>query len=121
MATNAAATKWESRRPGTLGVHSIDHAHLAVPDLQEAARFYGSFGLDVRDAGGRLGIYTADNPHRWAAVTERKRKQLAHLSFGRFEGDSTRIKPRLERNRGALLKSPPWVESYCSAIPVSSD
>lgn len=28
-----------SRRPGVLGVHSLDHFALVVPDLAEAARY----------------------------------------------------------------------------------
>ena len=37
-----------TRRPGELGVHSIDHFNLVVPSLKDAERFYLSFGLDVR-------------------------------------------------------------------------
>ena len=33
-------------QPG-LGVHSLDHFVLAVPDLAPAQRFYSDFGLDV--------------------------------------------------------------------------
>ena len=45
-------------RPG-LGVHSLDHFVLAVPDLAPAQRFYSDFGLDVQDAGDALGLKTA--------------------------------------------------------------
>ena len=30
-----------SRRPGELGIHSVDHFHFAVPDLTVAQNFYG--------------------------------------------------------------------------------
>ena len=33
------------RRPGALGVHSLDHVNVSVPDMDRARRFYGSFGL----------------------------------------------------------------------------
>ena len=36
-----------TRRPGELGVHSVDRFHFAVPDLAIAKNFYGEFGLDV--------------------------------------------------------------------------
>src|SRR4051812_1674850 len=32
-----------------VGVHSLDQFVLTVPDLASAQRFYGSFGLDVRE------------------------------------------------------------------------
>ena len=31
-----------------LAVHSVDEFVFSVPDLEEARRFYSSFGLDVR-------------------------------------------------------------------------
>jgi catechol-2,3-dioxygenase len=46
------------RRPGVLGVHSLDHFALTVPDLAEAAAFYTTFGLDVRPEGTGAAIYT---------------------------------------------------------------
>ena len=36
------------KRAGALGVHSIDHFAVQVPDLAEARGFYEAFGLDVR-------------------------------------------------------------------------
>jgi hypothetical protein len=35
----------EPRRTDLLGVHSLDHFCIAVPDLGEAQAFYGAFGL----------------------------------------------------------------------------
>ena len=34
-----------SRRPGELGIHSVDHFHFAVPDLSVAQNFCDEFGL----------------------------------------------------------------------------
>ena len=42
------------RRFGSTGVHSINRFVFSVPDLEEAQRFYGTFGLDVRGSDGRL-------------------------------------------------------------------
>ena len=36
-----------TRRPGELGVHSVDRFHFAVPDLAVAKNFYGEFGLEI--------------------------------------------------------------------------
>src|SRR3546814_6112959 len=69
------------RRVGVLGVHSIDHFAFEVPDLDEARKFYETFGLDVRDEAGGLGLYTFDHPHRWGLVTAGSAKRLRYLSF----------------------------------------
>src|SRR6267142_1442258 len=38
-----------TRRPGELGVHSIDHFNLMVPSLKDAERSYLSFGAFADD------------------------------------------------------------------------
>ena len=50
------------RRPNVLGVHSIEHFALEVPDLEEARNFYSLFGLDVRDSDGALELYKGLSP-----------------------------------------------------------
>ena len=47
-----------TRRPGVLGVHSLDHFSMTVPDLDKAKTFYESFGLDVRPEGPGIALYT---------------------------------------------------------------
>ena len=71
------------RRANVLGVHSIDHFALAVPDLEDARRFYSLFGLDVRESDGGLHLFTQGNLHRWGVITQGAgAKQLRYLSFG---------------------------------------
>lgn len=57
-----------SRREGVLAVHSVHEFVYSVPDLNEAERFYTSFGLDVRHEGNGLALYSFGNPHRWARI-----------------------------------------------------
>jgi len=45
-----------------IGVHSLDQFVLTVPDLGPARRFYGSFGLDVRENGERLAHRRGGSP-----------------------------------------------------------
>ena len=40
------------RRPGELGVHSLDHFSLVVPDVADAEKFYGLFGLQTWEEVG---------------------------------------------------------------------
>jgi catechol 2,3-dioxygenase len=99
------------RRPGELGVHSLDHFNLLVPDVADAEKFYGLFGLDTREEDGRLGIYTHGHPHRWGTVAEGARKKLHYVSFGAFEDDMPRFRERLEKLCIDRLDPPKGFES----------
>lgn len=82
---------------GGPAIHSIDHFCLSVPDLEEARRFYSEFGLDVRDAGGNLELYTFGNPHRWGVIRQGgARKKLEYVSFGIFKGDLEGFRQKFE-------------------------
>ncbi|HLZ74196.1 VOC family protein [Phenylobacterium sp.] len=95
-----------SRRPGVLGVHSLDHFEFAVPDLAMAQAFYERFGLDVRAAEGGLDLHTYGHPHRWARVVEGPRKALRHISFGAFDDDMTAFRGQLDALGVDLIPSP---------------
>ena len=97
-------------RPG-LGVHSLDHFVLAVPDLAPAQRFYSDFGLDVQAAGDALGLKTAGHDQHWGVVVEGKRKKLHHLSFGCYSDDLPYLQERAEANGVALVDPPKGFES----------
>jgi len=47
-----------SRRAGVNAVHSLNRFVMSVPSLDEAERFYVSFGLDVRKSGDALELRT---------------------------------------------------------------
>ena len=100
-----------SRRAGALGVHSLDHFALAVPDLAVARRYYAAFGLDVREHGAALHLHTHGHPHRWGVLTEGPRKALRHLSFGIFADDAERFRAHLDECGVVRLDPPPGVES----------
>ena len=80
-------------------IHSLDHFALTVPDLAEARRFYGRFGLEARDEDGGVGLYATDGQHRWAQVHAGSRKALGWLSFACYEQDLPALDARL-RSRG---------------------
>jgi catechol 2,3-dioxygenase len=89
-----------------LGVHSLDHFALEVPDLTEAADFFSAFGLDVRPEGDSAGLYTFGQPYRWAVLLPGARKRLHHLSFGIFAEDLARFRAQL-KNSGIEPVDPP--------------
>ena len=101
----------EQRRPGALGVHSLDHFSLMVPDLAEAVAFYTSFGLDLRAEGDAFGVYTFGHPHRWGVLQEGKRKRFGYLSFGIFEDDLPAFRKRFEQMNVERIAPPPGNES----------
>ncbi|HVE50184.1 MAG TPA: VOC family protein [Casimicrobiaceae bacterium] len=89
-----------------VGVHSLDHFALAVPNLSDARTFYGAFGLDVKDEQGTLGLYARGNPHRWGVVRADPRRHLAWLSFGAYARDLPRFEERLKKS-GVAAAAPP--------------
>jgi catechol 2,3-dioxygenase len=99
------------RRPGELGVHSLDHFHFNVPDLSVAQNFYGEFGLDLEAGANRLAMRTFGNPQLWGTIGEGPRKKLGYLSFGAYEEDIDRFAERLKSMGIARLDPPPGVDS----------
>ncbi len=95
--TQIMSVTQQPRRPGELGVHSVDHFNFVVPDLKAAQTFYTDFGLDVREEGNSLGLYTAGNDHRWGRVGEGGSKKLSYLSFGAYEEDLGPLRSRLQK------------------------
>src|ERR1043165_9555019 len=87
------------RRPGELGVHSLDHFNFVVPDVAQAEKFYGLFGLNTRDQNGKRVRSTHGHPHRWGVVSEGPCKKFSYVSFVAFEDDMPRFRERLEKMR----------------------
>jgi catechol 2,3-dioxygenase-like lactoylglutathione lyase family enzyme len=100
-----------SRRPGELGVHSLDHFSITVPDLAEAQKFYQSFGLELDEQGANIGLSTASQDHQWGLLTEGEKKSLRYISFGAFEDDFDGFRRRLENHGIRRLDPPPGIET----------
>src|SRR5437773_8813570 len=87
-----------ARREGVTAVHSLDHFVFSVPDLDEAARFYDGFGLDVRRSGDKLHLHTAGHPPRWGTVLRGAGgKRLQYIAFGAYAEDFDALKGRLAK------------------------
>jgi catechol 2,3-dioxygenase len=122
-----------SRRPGVLGVHSLDHYCIAVPDLAVAKAFYERFGLDVREVGGGLDLRTFGSDHRWARIVPGDRKALRHISFGAFGDEMEAFRshlaglaiapepsPEPDDNSAVWFRDPHGVLLQVKAAPKSS-
>ena len=99
------------KRPGEVGVHSLDAFNFTVPDLAEAEKFYGNFGLNVREENGSLSLYTKGHPHKWGSVSEGPRKKMQFVSFGVYEEDMPKFQARIEQMRLERLDPPKGFES----------
>jgi catechol 2,3-dioxygenase-like lactoylglutathione lyase family enzyme len=115
-----------TRRPNVLGVHSIDHFSIAVPDVEAARSFYRAFGLDVREQDSALELYAKDGNHRWAVITPGDRgKTLRYLSFGIFDDDEKAFRDHLAA-QGVRFIDPPnsaqsdglWFEGF-DRLPIN--
>ncbi|MFF2323951.1 VOC family protein [Agrobacterium sp. NPDC058088] len=95
-----------TKRPGELGVHSMDAFNMTVPDLRIAEDFYKAFGLDVREENNTLGLYTFGSNQRWASVSEGERKKLNYLSFAVFEEDFELLRHKIEAGGVRLMDAP---------------
>ena len=100
-----------TRRAGALGVHSLDHFSLAVPDTSLAEKFYGAFGLQLQNTSSGFGLHTAGHSQRWGIVTEGARKQLNCISFGAFADDFAALRERIEGGGIKLLDPPAGIDS----------
>ena len=101
----------QPRRPGGLGVHSVDHINMIVPDLKVAQTFYTGFGLDVREEGNHLGLYTSGHEQRWGRVGEGGSKKLTYVSFGAYAEDIEPLRARLKQSDAEQLDPPAGFES----------
>jgi catechol 2,3-dioxygenase len=100
-----------SRRPGELGIHSLDRFHFAVPHLAVARNFYSEFGLDIKERGNVLTVNTFAHPHLWGTIGEGPRKKYGYMSFGAFEDDIERFSVHLQDVGIKRLDPPPGVDS----------
>ena len=99
------------KRPGELGVHSLDQFNFMVPDLKAAEKFYGEFGLNLKEENGSIGLFTHGHSHRWGSVSEGPRKKMQFVSFGAYEEDMPKFRERIDQLRVERLDPPKGFES----------
>ncbi|VFR32395.1 Catechol 2,3-dioxygenase [plant metagenome] len=79
---------------------------LSVPDLEEARRFYASFGLRVENDDQGLALYTYGHEHRWAHLRQGARKRLEWLSLGIHAEDAARFDALLRQQGIGRIAAP---------------
>lgn len=106
-----------ARRPSVLGVHSIAEFGLTVPDLVEAERFYGAFGLETRALGSRLGLAVDAGSLPVGMLSQGPRKALHHLAFAAFEDDVGQFEQRIAQRSIPRLPDPEGGDALWIADP----
>jgi catechol 2,3-dioxygenase-like lactoylglutathione lyase family enzyme len=109
------------KRAGALGVHSIDHFTVQVPDLAVARAFYEAFGLDVKEEDGGLALYARGNAHQWARFTQGPVKQLSCLCFGVYAEDLAALTAHLDSNGIKRMDGAGdglWIEGF-DGLPIN--
>ena len=101
----------ERRETGNLGVHSLDHFAISVPDIVTADTFYSSFGLQTRSSKNELSLHTDGHVNPWAVIIEGPTKKLHHISFAVFEDDVRAFRRHIEAEGIEILDPPPGFES----------
>lgn len=92
----SGSQNFTARRSDRLGVHSLDHVGLIVPDLAEAHRFYDAFGLDVAEREGGLDVRAYGDDHVWLRIDAGAEKRIGHVSFGAYADDVEPLAMRID-------------------------
>jgi catechol 2,3-dioxygenase len=105
----------EERLQGTdpVGVHSLDHFALTVPDLDEARRFFEAFGLEAKEEEGTLDLHTFGSPHMWARLQNGPSKRLYYLSFAAYAEDLSHFEERLDKLGVRRVDGPDGALDHC--------
>ena len=99
------------RRTGVTAVHSLHRFAFTVPDLDEAARFYTAFGLDVRRDGQRIDLYTFGHPHRWGSIYRAAGpKKLQYVSFAAYPEDLEALERQIDRSGATRIEPHPLAD-----------
>ena len=120
------------RRSGATGVHSIQRFALTVPSLDEAEKFYKTFGLDVRRGGNALELRAHGDPHVWGVIHGGGPKRLEYVEMGMYAEDADALARRVATHRigraahplgpkdGLWLTDPDGVALHVSVAPNTS-
>ncbi|OGA96073.1 MAG: metapyrocatechase [Betaproteobacteria bacterium RIFCSPLOWO2_12_FULL_66_14] len=89
----------------SLGIHSIDHFTLEVPDLDQARHFFDCFGLTLKEGPDEINLQASASPHRWARLIPGRHKRLAYLAFNCYEKDLEGLRRQVQAT-GTKLEEP---------------
>ena len=89
-----------------VGVHSIDHFAIQVPQLPVAKTFFEAFGLEVEKTDNQLDLRASASDHVWGRILSGSRKQLAYLSFNCFADDLAALAVQVENAGGKRSIAP---------------
>ena len=91
-----------------VGIHSIDHFALSVPDLAESEAFLRAFGLRVTRLEDTLELRAQPAEHVWARLCSGgPTKHLEYISFGCYAADLERLRTQIQTAGGTMTEPHP--------------
>ena len=88
-------------------IRSLHHVGLTLPEPEEAAKFYSTFGLETEESGGKIVARCVGRAQAQVVITEGAKRGFQYLSFGGRSDDMSAAKKALEA-RGITLLDPPY-------------
>ena len=96
-----------TRRPGELGIHSLDHFHFDVPDLAVAKSFYAEFGLEIGEQRSEARPGTRGHPHRLGHDRRRPAQEASAICRSARSRTTSTVSPSGCRTMGVARLDPP--------------
>ncbi len=87
-------------------LRSLQHAALAVPDLEAGRAFYEGMGLETAQLGDSLVFRCPGRAQDQVRLVEGKKKRFAHVSFGTTAAELPGLKRTLEARGTKLIDAP---------------
>ena len=79
---------------------------LEVPDLEVAAKFYGTFGLDAQPHGDWLGLRSPGRGQDEAVIVRGTQKRMHHIAFTIAAADENRFAEKLQKAGMKVVGTP---------------
>lgn len=91
---------WNLPNESRYGIHSVDHFALEVPSLDEAEKFFATFGLRVTRKKGpeHLELRASESDHVWGRVFSGQSKRMAYLSLNCYPNELDDLVAQLKAN-----------------------
>lgn len=102
---------WNLPDESRYGIHSVDHFALEVPSLDEAERFFSTFGLRVtrQPQPEHLELRASASDHVWGKIFTGASKRMAYLSLSCYANEIDGLTQQLKLNGAQLVTDGTYV------------
>lgn len=102
---------WNLPHESRYGIHSVDHFALEVPSLDDAEKFFSTFGLRVtrQTASQHLELRASASEHVWGRIFPGTSKRLAYLSLSCYPNEHEGLVAQLKKRDVQLVNTGEYV------------